>query len=170
MSEGRDLPLGRCLLAHPGFQSSRLHQSGLWAPNWHGAAGDAGKETGLSSHAVPWPRLQAGGTRCSPHPAARHLLGWIYRATQPREPRGPTAQGCTMSGHLKNLHCWGTQHWGTHDRQRRGAEGPVSTRVPRGPAALRGAASGHPGLSSPTALRSPRGGGGRGGSRQPLPK
>lgn len=33
---GQDLPLGRCLLAHPGFQSSGLHQPGLWAPKWQG--------------------------------------------------------------------------------------------------------------------------------------
>lgn len=31
-----NVPLGRCLLACPGFQGSRLHELGFWAANWYG--------------------------------------------------------------------------------------------------------------------------------------
>lgn len=130
-AQGQDFPLERCLLAYPGFQSNRLHQPGLWAPKWHraNAVGDAGKEAGLSSHAVRGPICKPRvPTTAHALPQGTSLGGFTASPTQ-----GNTAQGCTTLRQHKDLHCWGAQHGGTQNSRCWGAQGPVSTRVPRGP-------------------------------------
>lgn len=110
----------------------------------HGAAGDTGRETGLSFRAAPWPRLQAGGTHCSPHPAARHLLGWIYRVTYPGNPGDPQHRGAQLWSTPRICIAGVHNVRATQDLRHWGAQGPVSTRVPGGPTAQGYAAPGHP--------------------------
>lgn len=47
---------------------------------------------------MPLPRLQTGGAHSSPHPAARHLLGWFYRVTHPGNPGDPQRRGVRLRG------------------------------------------------------------------------